>query len=89
MARGAVVSCKCVKAARGICPPLGNAKEEPGGALNTLFEAVALEPLADVVDIRLVFAAVIELDGPNNCAAVDPPETRPTEPPELPMPVRM
>jgi hypothetical protein len=43
----------------------------------------------DVVDERLVFAAVKELVGPYNWLADDPPATKPEEPLELPALVRM
>jgi hypothetical protein len=80
-----------VKAASGTWPPFGNAEEDaidpPPKALS---EAMA-EELAedDVVDDRLVFAAVNELVGPYNWLADDPPATKPAEPLELPALVRM
>ncbi len=56
---------------------MGNAAED------ALFDA-ALELLAEVVEAKLLFAAVSELDGPNNCVAPSPPETKPSELVEAP-----
>jgi hypothetical protein len=56
-----------------------------------LFEAMLEEKLAeDAVEFeRLVLAAVSELVGPYNCAADEPPATKPVDPVVLPWLVRM
>src|SRR5271157_1072188 len=88
---GALTSSRCVKAASGTCPPLGNTEEEAMALLpKVLSEAVEPEPPEDeVLEDRLVVAAVSELVGPYNWLAAAPPATRPAEPLELPAPVRM
>src|SRR5271169_97853 len=88
---GALTSSTWEKAASGACPALGNADEEamalPPKALS---EAVEPEPpVEEVLDDRLVLAAVSELVGPNNWLAEVPPDTRPAEPLELAAPVRI
>ena len=58
-------------------------------AMKALFDPLVEELPDDTVEGRLVVAAVKELVGPNNWLAEDPPETKPEEPLDPPVPVRM
>src|SRR5579859_3961582 len=87
---GALISSKCVKAASGTWPPLGNFDEEAIGPLPTGLPVAAADELPeDEVEARLELAAESELEGPNNCAPPLPPATRPAELLELAAPVRI